>query len=294
MTIPFFKLQVAGNGFVLIDTALVPDLDVSLHDIIARRLCDRRYGVGATGVIFLSSDNTIRIFDKRGIMQHRAADALLCAARFAFDTGRSAHKRIVFKTAREELNIDVLGAHEFRLSVGSPFSLLSGALVTADSTDLTETIERNGVRTNYTALHINEDVVIAHPLGLGILESREFSALVRRAFPDRFVLAVIARPITRETITVSAPPGRCSAISAAAAAALVAYHTAGMCDCESVVLFGKTRQTAQPDESISLDRDNSRRLAVSWDSITADISVIGTGGYLFEGKFDCELKNGDR
>lgn len=289
MTIPFFKLQIAGNGFILIDTASVPELDASAHDITSRLLCDRRYGIGATGVIFLSPDNTIRIFDKRGIPQHRAADALLCAARFSFDTGRSSHKRILFKTAREELNIDVLGAHEFRLSIGSPFSLLSGALITADSTNLTETLERDGVRTNYTALHINEDVVVAHPQGLGILESRDFTTLVRKAFPDRSVLAVIARPITRDTITVSAPYGLCSAVSAAAAAALVACHTAGMSDRESVVLFGKTRPASQPDESIIQDRDNSRRLAVTWDSTTSDLSVIGTGGYLFEGRFDCEL-----
>ncbi len=286
MTIPFYKLQLAGNGFILLDTALIPEIDSSEYAEIARVLCDRRFGIGATGAVFLAKDNTIRIFGANGNSEPDSADALLCAARFAFDTGRLQRKSIVFKTAREEVIIDVLGAHEFRLSLGSPFSLIGGNLVTATSQNIVETLDREGTRTAYSALHIREDAVVAFPQTLGALDRGGFTALVQKAFPGRQVIPVIARGITAETLSIQTQMKLPSAACASAACSLVAAATAGVCEKDAVVFFESSSQDGQPGEALNRDRDNSRRLAVSWDTAEQEIKVIGTGGYLFEGKFD--------
>ena len=290
MTIPFYKLQLAGNGFILIDLAVEderPDaLTPDRYAAVARRFCDRRFGVGATGVIFLARDNTVRVFSAQGTPSVEADDAFLCAARFAFDSGRVTNKTIVFKTPRGEKTLEVLGAHEFRVAVGSPFALLGGHVITPGSDKLVEMIERDGIRTAYSALHIHEDVVVAFPQSLGTLSLSSFNALLQKAFPGKTVMPVIARAVTRETLLIRTNPKKESGCCASAAAALTAAVCAGMSDKEAVVMFEQTGSDGQPDTVIARDRDNSRRLAAIWDTKINELYAIGSGGYLFEGKFD--------
>lgn len=290
MTIPFYKLQLAGNGFILIDLSTVSVKDEELtpdrYASVSRRFCDRRFGVGANGVIFLSKDNTIRIFNPQGIPCVEADDAFLCAARFAFDSGRVTNKTITFKTIRDDKVIDVLGAHEFRIAEGSPFALLGGHVLTADSDKLVETIENEGIRTAYSALHIHEDVVVAFPQALGTLNYASFNALVQKAFPGKSVMPVIARAVTKETLLIRTQVKKASSCCAAATAVLTAAVCAGISDKEAVIMFEQTGSDGQPDSVIAQDRDNSRRLAVIWDTKINELYAIGSGGYIFEGKFD--------
>lgn len=52
-TLPFYKMQATGNDFVLLNAS---ELGLKLNEIIelTPKLCDRRYGVGADGVLALS------------------------------------------------------------------------------------------------------------------------------------------------------------------------------------------------------------------------------------------------
>lgn len=290
MTIPFYKLQLAGNGFILVDLGAFPKdakaPEADRYGELARTLCDRRYGVGATAAIFLARDNTIRVFGAQGQASLEADDAFLCATRFAFDSGRIAGKAIAFKTPHGERKLDVLGAHEFRLSLGSPFSLLTGAIIEEGMKTVAETIERDGMRASYSAIHVHDDAVVAFPGTEGILSYSSFNALIQKAFPAKPVLPVIARAITRETILVRSLPKRESGACTAAAAALVAGKLEGTVDGEAIVIFEQTGTDGQPDAAIARDRDNSRRLAAAWDVKANELSVIGSGGYLFEGRFD--------
>lgn len=51
--LPFYKMQATGNDFVVLDAV---SLDLSLEQIIewTPKLCDRRFGIGADGVLALS------------------------------------------------------------------------------------------------------------------------------------------------------------------------------------------------------------------------------------------------
>ena len=135
-----------------------------------------------------------------------ADDAILCAARFAFDTGRVASGRIEFSTIRGPLSLDVLGAHQFRLALGSPFSLLNGALIGKDCNKLVETITHEGAEIGCSAVHIRQDVVTAFPRSLGTLTSRDSPPWFTRP-PIKTIIPVIAHSITADTIILKPAPG---------------------------------------------------------------------------------------
>ncbi len=340
MTLPFYKLHIAGNGFVLIDAGQVEQdllerrkkaesdaaradsrgcsgcgtgahaedgtaskadssLSPSLKDPLflrkaGRALCDRRYGVGASGVIFLWPDNSVRVINQKGEDMHRPDDALLCAARYAYDSGRAfarakGHPNLQalrFMLPRGEVLLDVLGAHEFRLALGAPFSMPGGIVIDPETPRPLETLEIDGIGTGMAAVHAREDTVIAFPRSGAELSWETCVRLVQKAFPDRRVQTIIAQAVTAETLSIKTHPLPESGACAAAAASLTAAACAGMTGMEALVLFTGRGVDSGSEEILSPDRGNSRRLGVQWDAKANELYVVGSGGYLFEGRFD--------
>lgn len=69
-----------GNDFVVLEDD-VPDVD------LVRRLCDRRFGVGADGVLHVDSTPTMRYWNADGSVSEMCGNGLRCVARYAVDRG---------------------------------------------------------------------------------------------------------------------------------------------------------------------------------------------------------------
>ncbi|HVP95661.1 diaminopimelate epimerase [Methanoregula sp.] len=91
MEIPFTKLHGNGNDFVLIDEherTVIPD---EMKAEFAALYCDRRLGIGADGVLFLSksttSDIRMRILQPDLSEAEMCGNGVRCLAKYAFDAG---------------------------------------------------------------------------------------------------------------------------------------------------------------------------------------------------------------
>ena len=92
MPIPFTKYDGAGNDFVALD---MRSLAVDLSPTLVARLCHRRFGIGADGVIALypSADNGVdfemRYYNSDGYLGSMCGNGGRCIAMFAHTLGLS-------------------------------------------------------------------------------------------------------------------------------------------------------------------------------------------------------------
>jgi len=104
MSVQFWKYHGAGNDFVLLDFSLsAPDVDFSN---LARRLCDRRSGIGADGLLLLLpssvSDFRMRIFNADGSEPSMCGNGIRCLASYIFK--RDGRSEVAIETAHAVLN----------------------------------------------------------------------------------------------------------------------------------------------------------------------------------------------
>jgi diaminopimelate epimerase len=102
----FAKLHGAGNDFLLFDGRSDPSLADALPTLVSR-LCHRRFGLGADGVLLLkpAGPNEARVvyWNADGSEVAFCANATRCAARFAAERWRRAQWRLRRQAGRVRL-----------------------------------------------------------------------------------------------------------------------------------------------------------------------------------------------
>lgn len=126
----FVKMHGLGNDFIVVRAKQVP----ANAEALAIRLCDRHFGIGADGLVFVvpsdRADAAMRIFNPDGSEPEQCGNAIRCVAKYIWDrTGRP----------ETELTIETKGAgvqkvtvypeggrvRKVRVDMGEP--ILSGA-----------------------------------------------------------------------------------------------------------------------------------------------------------------------
>ncbi len=118
MEIPFTKLHGNGNDFVLIDEyekIVIPD---EMKGQFASIYCDRRFGIGADGVIYLSksekSNVRMRILQPDESEAEMCGNGIRCLAKYAFDASY-AKETCTVETPAGEINV-IMGYTEDEFS----------------------------------------------------------------------------------------------------------------------------------------------------------------------------------
>ena len=93
----FTKMQGLGNDFLLIYSQVPND-----PGPLCARLCDRHFGVGADGVIFLFpssvADFTMRIFNADGSEAKMCGNGIRCAGKYLYDNGLTRNEHLTVET----------------------------------------------------------------------------------------------------------------------------------------------------------------------------------------------------
>ena len=90
MTLHFAKMQTLGNDYIYLDN-LDGESKISCPESLALKLCDRNYGIGGDGIVFIERSNhydaKIRIFNRDGSEGKVAGNPLRCVAKYLYDKG---------------------------------------------------------------------------------------------------------------------------------------------------------------------------------------------------------------
>ncbi|MBL8023137.1 MAG: diaminopimelate epimerase [Elusimicrobia bacterium] len=123
----FTKMEGTGNDFVLLDAVRHP---VRVTAALARRLCDRRFGVGADQVLVLApsreADFKMLIFNADGSQVEMCGNGIRCLARYAFERGHTRKRKLNVETLAG-IRQTVLVRQNVRVDMGAP--LLDAALI---------------------------------------------------------------------------------------------------------------------------------------------------------------------
>ncbi|MFD1426668.1 diaminopimelate epimerase [Kroppenstedtia sanguinis] len=94
----FTKMHGLGNDFIVVTADALPEGAPQL----ARRLCDRRFGVGADGWVFLlpsqTGDLRMRILNADGSEAEQCGNAVRCVAKYYYERISGAKKEITVET----------------------------------------------------------------------------------------------------------------------------------------------------------------------------------------------------
>jgi diaminopimelate epimerase len=124
-SISFSKMSGAGNDFIVIDKNENPACVLSQNAII--KLCNRRTGIGADGVILIENsdelDFEMNYYNSDGSFGSLCGNGARCAIKFAKFSGRCGKNSIRFKANKEVYSGEVLDDDQIKLNLNPPSKL---------------------------------------------------------------------------------------------------------------------------------------------------------------------------
>lgn len=169
----FSKWSGLGNDFIIIPAEEAVDFD-------AVRLCDRRFGIGADGVVILTpmggNDFNMRIINSDGSEAAMCGNASRCAAKYVSRRGMAAGRRVVLHTISREVATEVLDDGGVRVDMGAPGDFLGR--VTLRVPDRAFTAETVSMGNPHAVIFVED---------IRAVELEKWGAVMERdpQFPDR-------------------------------------------------------------------------------------------------------------
>jgi diaminopimelate epimerase len=94
MPFPFKKMHGLGNDFIMMNARDLPTLDLSALQTLAKRVCNRHFGIGADGLIVAAPPSDASLFDLKfiyinsdGSIAEMCGNGIRCFARYVIDEG---------------------------------------------------------------------------------------------------------------------------------------------------------------------------------------------------------------
>lgn len=129
MNLPFAKFQGAGNDFVVLDGRRGAPAAGAEWPVLAQRMCDRHYGIGADGILVaLEADAAapqdarvrMRMFNPDGSEAEMCGNGLRCFARWLWDAGEIGLGSTWIETGAGVLRVELSPDGGVTASMGVP------------------------------------------------------------------------------------------------------------------------------------------------------------------------------
>jgi diaminopimelate epimerase len=273
MELNFTKMHGLGNDFVVID-AIHQAVDMTPE--LARRLADRRFGIGCDQLLLVESprlpgtDFHYRIFNADGSEVEQCGNGARCFARFVRDQGLTDKDEIPVGTAKGPITLYIEADGQVRVNMGPPRLVPADIPFVADEQAASYQIEADGrdwtigavSMGNPHAVLVVDDVATAPVEKLGpIMESHP-------RFPQRVNVGFMAvRDRAHVDLRVyERGAGETLACGTGACAAVVAGRLQGLLD-----------------ERVTV-RLPGGELVISWSGSNEPVWMTGPATRVFEGR----------
>ena len=112
--VTFTKMQGLGNDFVVLDGPM------ALTAAEIGELCDRRFGIGADGVLVVSNGDPVRMeyWNADGTPAEMCGNGLRCVARYAYDKGWAPDRHFSVATPVGERRVRILDDGDVEVELG--------------------------------------------------------------------------------------------------------------------------------------------------------------------------------
>lgn len=281
MKLRFTKMQGAGNDFVVLDATRAP---ITLTPDQVRRLCDRRFGIGADQLLLVEPARTAgtdfyyRIFNADGGEVQQCGNGARCFARYVHDNGLSSKLEIRVETVSGVISPRLEPDGTVTVNMGVPefeparIPFEASAKATIYSLDVAGTLREIGAVSmgNPHAVQVVIDVDAAPVAVEGPLIERH------RRFPER-VNAGFMEVVHRHEIRLRVyerGAGETLACGTGACAAVVSGIQRGLLDSPVQV------------------HTRGGRLDIRWDGEGLPVLMTGAAVTVFEGEIALEERSG--
>ena len=174
MIVPFTKMEGLGNDFIFVDqTSRQAAINVSYNDL-AVRWCDRKFGIGADGLIVISDSSTcdlkFNIYNSDGSEAQMCGNGMRCFGKYAHLKKLTTKTAFTVETLAGVITPQIITDENgmiisVRVDMGEP--VISAPLVpfiSKNETAVSETIETDGHSVAITAVSMgNPHAVIFVP-----------------------------------------------------------------------------------------------------------------------------------
>jgi diaminopimelate epimerase len=154
MDLEFIKMQLAGRDAVLLDAARHTGIDADFLAGAAAVALDRRHGIGAESLLLVTRgkdhDVEVRSFSRRGEEEEPTLNELMCAGRYAIDSGLASGTTTLARGPVRSVVLDALVSWSVLADVGSPRSQEGRELVESPEVSYTRTVRLDGKDFTFT------------------------------------------------------------------------------------------------------------------------------------------------
>jgi diaminopimelate epimerase len=146
MLLHFFKMNGAGNDFIVIDNR---ELAIALDAVTIEALCDRNRGIGADGLLAVEpaekgADFKFRYYNADGGEAEMCGNGARCFGRFTAHLLKEIPDRVTFETMAGTLTAEMIG-DDVRIAMSEPRDLQLDTGATVQGLDATLHFINTGV-----------------------------------------------------------------------------------------------------------------------------------------------------